>query len=213
MRISLGVLLLLSFVAVQQESLGDPSVQLVVETITAGDSRALPGVEVFVSSDGKPEMYAITGPSGNVGFAVDPHCSYRITARFSGGRTEITETVLDDDSVTVRVAISMYERVSIIDLIANKSQWDGRAVMVVGFLEVDSEETALYLHREDWKWNMGENAVWLGGDLESLLPLLSPHRRRYVSVWGTFQAGLTGHLGSYSGGLTRLERVTELSAR
>lgn len=72
---------------------------------------------------------------------------------------------------------------SLIGLIASPEQYHGKRVNVVGFLKVEFEGNAIYLHREDCVKALTENAVRL--DLPDA-KVFSKYDRQYVLVEGTF---------------------------
>jgi hypothetical protein len=98
--------------------------------------------------------------------------------------------------------------VSLVQLIANPSEFHRMAVRVVGFCRLEFEGNTLYLHREDFDRGIAKNAVWLrvGWPVpESRRPLSD----EYVLVEATFDAEGKGHMRSFSGELidiTRMER-------
>ena len=98
--------------------------------------------------------------------------------------------------------------VSLVQLIANPSEFHRKVVRVIGFCRLEFEGNALYLHREDFERGIAKNAVWLrlGWPVpESRRPLSD----EYVLVEATFDAEAKGHMGSFSGELvdiTRMER-------
>jgi hypothetical protein len=53
------------------------------------------------------------------------------------------------------------DHVSIVQLIANPERYDGKRVQFIGFLRIEFEGTAVYLHREDYEWGIGKNALWI----------------------------------------------------
>lgn len=77
--------------------------------------------------------------------------------------------------------------VSLLQLIATPERFDGRRVRVMGFLHLELEGNALYVHREDLDANLVANAI---GIVPS--PAVTAQRKRlddrYVLVEGTFQA-------------------------
>jgi len=98
-------------------------------------------------------------------------------------------------------------RVSLIQLIANPKSWDGKRVQVIGFLRLEFEGNALYLHREDYLYGITDNAVWI-----SLPSKLTASQReglstRYVICEGVFRADDHGHLGLFSGVLGEINRI------
>jgi len=51
--------------------------------------------------------------------------------------------------------------ISLIKLLANPELYNLQVVRAQGFLELEFEGTALYLHREDWEQMLTRNALWL----------------------------------------------------
>ena len=60
------------------------------------------------------------------------------------------------------VAGQSNDPVSLIQLIANPEKYDGKQVQVVGFLRLEFEGNALYLHEDDYTNNLYGNAVGIG---------------------------------------------------
>src|SRR5580704_3511350 len=53
------------------------------------------------------------------------------------------------------------EDVSLVELIADPAKFDGKVVVVHGFLQIDYEHDMLFLHREDFDNVLLENAIWV----------------------------------------------------
>jgi hypothetical protein len=51
--------------------------------------------------------------------------------------------------------------VSLIQLIGNPDKYDGKSVRVIGFLRLEFEGDALYLHQEDFEHALTKNAIWV----------------------------------------------------
>lgn len=100
-----------------------------------------------------------------------------------------------------------FQDVSIIQLIANPQAWDGKKVRVEGFLRIEFEGDAVYLHREDFDFNIMRNALSI--DLPK--DMTEKQRRavdlKYILCEGTFVAGNHGHMGLFSGELTQVQRI------
>jgi hypothetical protein len=97
--------------------------------------------------------------------------------------------------------------VSIIDLIANPAQFDGRRVLVSGYVQFGLEESGIYLHKEDAVHNLWRNSLWinLAEGVDS-----AKCQDAYALVEGTFKAGMSGHNAASSGqlqGVTRCEAL------
>ncbi|WP_395751049.1 hypothetical protein [Prosthecobacter sp.] len=93
------------------------------------------------------------------------------------------------------------QSVSLIQLIANPKAYDGVRVRVIGFLNVEFEGDAIYLHEDDFKHSITKNGLWV--DASSIKPGL---KQKYVLIEGTFDAKMTGHMGLWSGSLQEITR-------
>lgn len=102
---------------------------------------------------------------------------------------------------------SSYQDVSLIQLIANPQAYDGKRVRLIGFLRIEFEGDAIYLHKEDFDYAITRNALWI--DIpEDMRPsqkeLVDLH---YVLCEGTFRAGRHGQMGLFSGELSDVQRL------
>jgi len=73
-------------------------------------------------------------------------------------------------------------RCSIVRLLANPDQYDGRKVRTFGYLVLESENKALYLSEADAAAGIHANAVWLEGALPEALG------SKYVMIEGYFDS-------------------------
>jgi len=78
--------------------------------------------------------------------------------------------------------------VSLIQLIANPAKYDGKQVLVVGFLRLEFEGNALYLHADDYKNNIYGNAIGVGVTKQWRWSK-DEVNMHYVMLGGTFRAG------------------------
>ena len=97
-----------------------------------------------------------------------------------------------------------FDRVSMAQLIANPRQFDGKRVLVSGFLTMGFESTALWLNKEDANSDISKNAVFVGSPSSVVCPAGT-----YVLVGGVFDAKFTGHLGGFAGYL-KIEKCDQL---
>ncbi len=95
--------------------------------------------------------------------------------------------------------------VSLVRLIANPREYDGKHVRVIGFVRLEFEGNAIYLHREDEKYGITKNALWLSLSREEAQKwrALSDN---FVLVEGTFDANSFGHMGLFSGTIKDIKR-------
>lgn len=90
--------------------------------------------------------------------------------------------------------------VSLIQMLATPERFDGRHVRVVGFVHIEFEGNAVYLHREDFEAGLLRNAIWVDfrpGALSAARPI----NDRYVLLEGIFDAQHHGHMGMFGGAL------------
>lgn len=105
------------------------------------------------------------------------------------------------------------ERVSIVQLLANPQAYEGKRVEVSGFVNIEFEGNAIWLHKEDFMRGLYQNALWLnvseGGCVDaSGMPLSA-----YASLSGTFTAKLHGHMGLWPAQITLTGSCFPLPAR
>ena len=90
-------------------------------------------------------------------------------------------------------------KVSIIQLLANPELYDGKQVVVHGFVHLEFEGRGLYIRKQDHEEHLTHNGLWVGK--------LNPEARvrncqdNYVTVIGMFRAKKYGHRGAWSGAL------------
>lgn len=105
--------------------------------------------------------------------------------------------------------------VSVVRLIADPTAYQGKYVRVIGFVSIEFERTAVYLHQEDYKVSISKNALWLAID-RSDLQRYTEGNQKYVLIEGTFDANYAGHRGAFSGtikGIRRFQVWAETSAQ
>jgi hypothetical protein len=94
--------------------------------------------------------------------------------------------------------------VSLVRLIATPQAFDGKYVQVTGFVGIEHEGTAIYLHRDDWQHMLTKNGVWLVmSDIPSNDSPEEKVNERYALIEGRFVASNHGHRGLWSGAMRR----------
>jgi hypothetical protein len=96
--------------------------------------------------------------------------------------------------------------VSMIQLIADPQRFDGQNIRVIGFMRLEFEGNAVYLHREDYERAVLQNGVWI----ELTDPQIKTSAKLnngYVIIEGTFSAKERGHLGIWSGSIQKVSRL------
>jgi hypothetical protein len=94
---------------------------------------------------------------------------------------------------------------SLIQLIANPDKYDGKVVRVIGFVRLEFEGNALYLHREDYESSLSKNAIWIDATPEMMKR--EKFDKKYVLLEGTFDAKQFGHMDLFSGELRQIKRA------
>lgn len=95
--------------------------------------------------------------------------------------------------------------VLLIQLIADPERYDGDRIIAIGFLHLEWEGSAVYLHETDFRVGIPQNAVRLQLDVEAL-----PPRQRltdgYVLVEGVYSAD-RGPMDIYIGRIGNVGRL------
>jgi len=99
---------------------------------------------------------------------------------------------------------------SMIDLIANPELFDGKKVVVQGYVHFEFEGNAIYLHKEDFLYGIDHNALWLSLSSSKRANEFSECQDSYALVRGTFKAGL-GHRGHNDMASGELSDIAECS--
>lgn len=102
--------------------------------------------------------------------------------------------------------------VSLIQLIANPASFDGKRVQVTGYVLLESENTAVYLHESDAAYGITRNALWLDVPLGGESHRVQFHRR-YALIDATFSARRRGPGERFSGALENVGRFEVVEPR
>jgi hypothetical protein len=99
---------------------------------------------------------------------------------------------------------------SLVRVLADPGQFEGKLVRAIGFCSVEFEGNALYMHREDYEQGISKNGVWLSlGDARApeRVALAKKVHRKYCLVEGRVTAREHGHLGMFSGAIGDITRL------
>jgi hypothetical protein len=102
-------------------------------------------------------------------------------------------------------ACTLYE-VSMVQLIANPELFEGRRVLVIGFVHLEFEGNAIYMHREDFEAGLLKNGLWVEFR-PGVLRSGERYSDRYLVVSGVFTSRKRGHLGLFSGMIGDIDRA------
>jgi len=95
---------------------------------------------------------------------------------------------------------------SLIQILAHRDRYHGKAVQVKGYLRVQFEGTAIYLSKDDADYCMTRNAFCV-----TLSKRSAQYDRKYVLLEGTFDKDLLGHNSAYQGTIKNVTRVIEVT--
>lgn len=101
---------------------------------------------------------------------------------------------------------------SLVQLIGNPDKYDGKFVRVEGFLRLEFEGNALYLHQEDDEHTLTKNAIWVDASPD-MMKKRDRLNKKYVLLEGTFDAKDHGHMGFFAGSLHAVRRADALPSR
>lgn len=95
------------------------------------------------------------------------------------------------------------ERATLLQVLAHPEKYDGKRLQVIGYLHLQFEGNALYLHKEDYDHQIIGNMVWIEvqGAIRKREKELNDE---YVMVIGTFDAKDLGHMSLCSGALKNI---------
>jgi hypothetical protein len=99
------------------------------------------------------------------------------------------------------------EDVSMIQLIANPQAYDNKRVRIFGYLHLEFEGNAIYLHREDFDYGITKNAFWVNIPKDMTREQMKAVNNFYVICTGRFRAGMHGHMGLNSGEMDEITRL------
>lgn len=109
---------------------------------------------------------------------------------------------------------NIYETTSLIKLIANPEKYDCKMLQVIGYLHLEFEGNALYLHQEDFKNNIYNNSFWV--DFSEKLTQgknIMDYNDHYVYIIGTFKMNDRGHLDLFGGTIEDIVRLEFVGTR
>jgi hypothetical protein len=101
--------------------------------------------------------------------------------------------------------------VSIVQLLSTPALFEGKRVQVVGFLHLEFEGDAMYLHREDYEAAITRNGLWV--NFRPGMRNLSKLSDRYVLLEGVFTGTSRGHMGMWSGSLGDIDQLQLWASR
>lgn len=103
--------------------------------------------------------------------------------------------------------LGIYENTSLIRLIATPEKYDGKTIQVIGYLHLEFEGNAIYLHKEDYEKGLSENSFWVSFSKKIEKKNIMDYNDKYVIIIGTFKMDKKGHMGMFGGTLENIVRL------
>lgn len=104
--------------------------------------------------------------------------------------------------------LGIYENTSLIRLIATPEKYDGKTIQVIGYLHLEFEGNAIYLHKEDYEHGLSENSFWVSFSKKiTKQKNIMDYNDKYVIIIGTFKMDDKGHMGMFGGTLENIVRL------
>jgi hypothetical protein len=95
------------------------------------------------------------------------------------------------------------EHTSIINIVSNSEKYDGKSVIIGGYLSLEFEGSAIYLSKDDWSNLITKNGLWCQIDIGKY----KDFDNKYVFVEGIISASKHGHMGLWSAQIDSIKRV------
>jgi hypothetical protein len=97
--------------------------------------------------------------------------------------------------------------VSLLQLIAQPEKFEGKRVRFIGFVRIEFEGNAIYLHREDFDHGITKNGLWVALPADMTKQQQDEVNMHYVICVGVFTAKWQGHMGLFSGEIRNVRRL------
>jgi len=104
-------------------------------------------------------------------------------------------------------------KVSMINLISSPEEYHGKKIRVNAYLKIKHESNAIYLNKDDYRYSIYKNAIYLYVDRDKLEKFLESPYEGYVSIEGIFNKNDKGHLSLFSGSLSNVTNIYRLSEK
>ena len=103
--------------------------------------------------------------------------------------------------------------VSIINLISTPEKYHHKEIRLIGYLNLEFEGDAIYLHKEDFDRSIVSNAFWVNFSKEITKTQKDKCSKKYVIIEGTFDMNSHGHMGLFSGTINNITRLDQWAGR
>jgi len=99
--------------------------------------------------------------------------------------------------------------VSIVQLLATPEKFHGKLIRVIGFVHIEFESCAIFLHADDFKYHIYKNALEIG------VPIWAAknpkkYNNHYALIEGVFDSTNPGHMGLCNGSIREITRISPI---
>jgi len=140
------------------------------------------------------------------GFLLGAKLSSRDICKDTKNQTEQNSAIGGGFYMNININTQQPDIVSIVKLIANPREYDSKYIRVIGYVSLEFEGTAVYLHQDDYKYGITKNAIWLDIAKSDRNPYMASDQK-YALIEGTFDAKGYGHQGLFSGTIKSIKRL------
>jgi len=114
----------------------------------------------------------------------------------------------DTSEVSPLKVLDIVGPVSIINLIATPEKYHGKKIQIIGYLHLEFEGDAIYLHKEDYSNAITANGLWVNfSEKLTKKKNLTDYNDNYVIILGTFNKDSMGHMGLWNGTMDDIIRL------
>ncbi|MCP9768481.1 hypothetical protein EGI22_11205 [Lacihabitans sp. LS3-19] len=97
--------------------------------------------------------------------------------------------------------------ISLVRLIATPERYHGKKIQIVGYLNLEFEGDAIYLHKEDYEHSLNKNSFSVSFSNKLDRQNINYHNKSYVLIEGTFRMDRRGHMGLKGGEIYDITRI------
>lgn len=112
-------------------------------------------------------------------------------------------------SIVGRAAEEGPQLIPLIAAIANSEKYNGRQVVLDGYLSFRQEDVAIYLGEEAYRNSLSTSAIWLNLSQDELKEL-QKHEHEYVRISGLFDTSDKGNRSLYPASLRAVKFISNI---
>jgi len=99
--------------------------------------------------------------------------------------------------------------ISVVRLIATPEKYHDKQIQIEGYLNLEFEGDAIYLHKEDRDKGLTRNGFWVSFSDKLDKNEIQKLNHSYVLIEGTFDMNSRGHMGLFGGEIKSITRIVK----